>query len=270
MKLTRVFLGMLVTGSTLLGAAGQADAASALRSYQADEYKDGQHAVWLHGLKNAGYAASSDFLFDTPGMLTEWDADDDGDVDYIQLMGTVSNKGNSNQIFDLDLKFDIIDGWTGGTKGASHAGGRQNALTNWDFYSIDTDNSTLIGQGEYAGSELQLFNRASSENTYQKHLDNNGGDPNPTYVGQLGEGANDKDKDLGFSVWFGYTGELYVNGTLVETYTVDDHKNLTKSDINLDLEPKSVPEPASAAGLMVLAGVATVARRRQKGSQAEA
>lgn len=239
MNSTKALVGTLVVGSTLLGLAGQADAQTALKSYNATEYGPG-HAFWLKGLADDGYAAGPNFMFDQPGMLTEWDDNNDGVADYATLMGEIVNKNDDAQRFAVDLRFNALSDWTGGTKGANYAGGRDAALDNWDFYEIDDTQNTLTGLGKYEGSLLNLYNRA-----------------NGTYVAQVGEGANDKNSDLGMSYWFGYTGTLVYNG---ETRAIASDK----SDINLHLDPKSVPEPASVAGLLMLGAVGVSALKRKE------
>ena len=124
------------------------------------------------------------------------------------------------------------------------------------FYEISSDpeQNKLIGLGKYEGSLLNLYNRANN------------------YVAQVGEGANDKNSDVGASYWFGYTGTFKyddgVNPVVMKTFNPSSN---TKSDINIKLEPKPVPEPASVAGLLMLGavGVSALKRKAQDASEVE-
>lgn len=244
MNATKALLGTLVVGSTLLGLAGQAEAKTALKSYSATEYS-ASHAFWFDGLSQDGYADGPYFIFDEPGMLTEWDDNSDGVADYITLMGEIVNKNDDGQRFAVDLRFNALADWDDATKGAGYAGGHKAALEKWDFYEIDDMQNTLTGLGRYAGSLLKLDNRSGG-----------------TYVAQVGEGANDKNRDLGMSYWFGYEGTLVYDG-------IEREIKSSKSDINLKLTPKSVPEPASVAGLLMLGAVGVSALKRKEQDQFE-
>ncbi|MEM1427410.1 MAG: PEP-CTERM sorting domain-containing protein, partial [Cyanobacteria bacterium P01_H01_bin.130] len=81
---------------------------------------------------------------------------------------------------------------------------------------------------------------------------------------QVGEGANDKNTDLGLSSWF------YADGTVVydknddgtaEEYSIRN----SYGDINVKIDPKPVPEPMSLLGLGAAGlGMVTLKRKKQQ------
>lgn len=243
---TALISGLLV-GSTLFGLTSSARAASMLRTYDAKAFKEGDHAFTLPKLKSDGYASSKDFIFKDPGTWIEWDEDDDNVADYVTLTGTLTNLKNDRQRFDVDLRFNVLNAWSGGTKGAGQAGlSNQEALVAWDFYEIDDQYSTLTGLDDYEGTELNIFNRASN------------------YVAQVGYGANDKNKEYGASYWFGYEGTLKYTANGQEIANIASYTQ-RKADININLDPAAVPEPTAAVGLLAVGamGVAKLKRQQQ-------
>ncbi|MFZ6051114.1 HYR-like domain-containing protein [Halocola ammonii] len=59
--------------------------------------------------------------------------------------------------------------------------------TSWIFYELDENqDNQLVGQGGLSGEILNVYNA------------------DPNYGLQIGQGANDKDSDFGFSWWFNY------------------------------------------------------------------
>lgn len=243
--------GGLVVSSLLLGFAGQAEAANLVQKYDVTQFSDSEHAVWLYGLKQAGLADHTHFLFDEAGRLNVYD---DGTA---TLTGVVYNKRNENQQWNLDIKFNLVENYSGGLKNPTNKTGvtNQEAYDNWSFWEFD-ESSVLTGMGEYEGSTINLFNRAFSEANLADFQESG---KDPMVRGQLGIGANDKNGDLGFSTWFGYTGN--VGDTTYDEYS---HQNLTKSDINVKLT--KVPEPATMS-LMSLGMIglgASVLKRKQQ------
>ncbi len=250
----------LVVGSCILGFAGQAEAASIIKKFSVTQYDNSQHAFWFDGLYNQKLAdgqrlaAHKDFFFDEPGEMNIYD---DGTA---SLTGIISNKVNSEQKWDVNIKFNTIKDYNGGLKNPQSNTGVSNdyAYAKWDFWEFDSS-SVLTGLGEYEGSEIFLHNRAFDEANL---ADFQATGKDPKVVGQQGLGANDKNGDLGFSAWFGYTGTVEYKGQTKE-YTSYSHKNWTKSDINLQIT--QVPEPAtmSLVSLGIIGLGASALKRKQ-------
>ena len=255
---------ILIAGSVVAAPVQEAQALVSSRSvvntYEVDEHSNNGHAFWFNGLKKAGLASSDQFIFEDPGIFTEYD---DGTA---TLTGRVFDKKNANGFFDVDLTFKLISNYDGGVKLERVAGsdlyqdgGYSNmtdyALNEYSFYKLKRGQSFLTADsGDYAGSEIKLFNRAFDTRTYDnfKEFKNSGTDNK--YVGQLGEGANAKNDGLGFSFWHGYTGEIAYKGNDAVTYNKRAAYNSTKSDINVNLtkiqggNTAGTPEPLTILG----------------------
>lgn len=253
---------ILIAGSVIAAPTQEAFAstASVVNVFEVEENSTDGHAIWLNGLKREGLASSDQFIFEVPGIFTEYD---DGTA---TLTGRVFDKGNSNGFFDVDLTFKLINNYDGGVKlervsGSNiyQEGGYDNmtdyALNEYSFYELKRNQSFLTADsGDYAGSSLKLFNRAFDTNTYDnfKEFKNSGTDNK--YVGQLGEGANAKNTGMGFSLWHGYTGEVTYQGAEAVTFNKRASYNSTKSDINVDLtkiqsgNTAGTPEPLTILG----------------------
>ncbi len=248
--------GGLLVGSLVLGFAGQAEAANLVQKYDVTQYSN-SHAVWLKGLQTQGFTNNAHFLFEEPGRLNVYD---DGTA---SLTGVIYNKGsnqgisNENKKWDVDIKFNLVEDYEGGLKNPTGNTGVSNqyAYDNWSFWEF-AEGSVLTGMGDYEGSEINLYNRAFDQANRAEFLESG---KDPKVRGQLGIGANDKNGDLGFSVWFGYNGN--VGDT---TYTNDSDQNWTKSDINVKLT--AVPEPATMSlmslGMMGL-GASVLKRKKE-------
>ncbi len=269
--------GGLVVSSLLLGFAGQAEAANLVQKYDVTQFSDSEHAFWFSGLKKEGLADNTHFLFDEAGRLNVYD---DGTA---TLTGVIYQKGpnqdisNTNKKWDVDLKFNLVENYSGGIKDVGLNGmgfnnndeKKQYAHENWSFWTLD-EGSVLTGMGEYQGSEIFLHNRAFGKNDEDKkytslaQFEEDGKTSEDFKVrGQLGIGANDKNGDLGFSYWYGYTGDVTKNGETT-SYDANSHKDLTMSDINVKLT--KVPEPATMS-LMSLGMIglgASVLKRKQQ------
>lgn len=258
MKATKILASSLLAGSLLISFSSQAEAAKITQKYEATQF--GSHAFWFHGLAQKGLASHTNFLFQEPGKFIEYD---DGTA---TLTGTIYNKKNADEIWEVDLKFELVENWSGGLKNPTNKTGvsDQYAYDNWNFYEFAAG-SQFIGKGVYEGSSLNPFNRAFGESNY---ADFQASGKDPKVVGQLGIGANDKNGQLGFSTWYGYTGNVNYDKNLdgvvdkSQSYTATTHKNWTKSDININL--KAVPEPASMLGLLAIGAVGAGAAVKRK------
>ena len=250
---------ILIAGSVLTASPQEATAStpSIVNTYEVDEHSSNGHAFWFKGLYDEGLASSTKFLFDTPGIFTEYD---DGTA---TLTGTIVNKHNANEMFNVDLTFNFINDYDGGVKlervknsDIYQEGGYENmtdyALNNYSFYELNRDASLLTGLGAYEGSQLNFFNRAFNGNLTYEQFANSGKDNK--YYGQLGEGANAKNDGLGFSFWYGYTGEIVYNGADSVAFTDTSKYNKSKSDINVNLtkiqasNTAGTPEPLTILG----------------------
>lgn len=255
--------GILAAGSLFTVAAPEALAStpSVVNMWEVEEHSNNGHALWFNGLKKQNLASSTDFQFDTPGLFTEYS---DGTA---TLTGTIFNKNRAEEMWDVNLTYSLINNYDGGVKleQVKNAkiykdGGYDNmtdyALNEYSFYELDTSNSILTGLGAYEGSELQLFNRA----------------PNEKYVGQVGEGANAKNTGMGMSFWYGYTGnvtyETKSGDIKTALYDSNSNKNLTKSDINVNLtqvqsgNTAGTPEPLTILGSLSALGFGAMFKKK--------
>ena len=236
---TRFLLNGAIAGMAALSNGmmiAPAQAVTLVSEYNVMEYAPNRHAIWMNGLYSDGYASSSSFVFDgTPGMFKVYD---DGTAN---LMGTVVNRENANETWDVNLNFTLLDDFAGSLKGAGYYTGPGSAADAWDFYDFAVTGATLsANSGRYAGSELQLARKGTN------------------YAVQVGQGANDKNGYHGLSSWFTYTGDLFVDN-------VEKTINNTRSDINVKFTPEEVPEPMSLLGLGAAAiGIVGMKRRQDQ------
>lgn len=162
-------------------------------------------ALWLPTLSSA---AGANFVFNADGG--HFDQFADGTA---RLHGTVVNTINASEEFVVDLWFKNKADWS-----AWSALGRnyKNDLllacavenhTDWTYYEMVDEFSTLTGAGALTGTEL-----------YLQHM------PSSLYFGfQIGVGANNKNCEFGMSGWFTYEG-------FVGAEAVSGH-----GDVNVDL-----------------------------------
>ncbi|MFO0362712.1 MAG: hypothetical protein ACK500_12865, partial [Flavobacteriales bacterium] len=148
-------------------------------------------AFWVPTLAQAGITSSANFHFDADGGHLEQYADGTA-----RLYGTVVNSINANESFVLDMWFDNKADWTTWSALGRSYKDDLNCATptqlyeDWTYWEMVNDLSVAVGQGDLAGVTLQL-----------DHM------PGNYYFGfQLGQGANNKNCNYGFSGWFTYTG----------------------------------------------------------------
>lgn len=140
------------------------------------------------------------------------------------LTGDIVQNGLPNNKFHVDLSF--TNGVTGPNAHGPKCGGDCTDAANWQFFELVSGSLTGFS-GVVDGLMLSLSHRT--------------GTPLP----QLGDGANDKNDEFGFSTWFSVNNQSNQYG-----------------DINLNLSP--VPLPAGVVLLLTgLAGLGA-ARRFKK------
>lgn len=268
--------GILAAGSLFTVAAPEALAStpSVVNIFEVEEHSKNGHAFWFNGLKKEGLASSDQFIFEDPGVFTQYD---DGTA---TLTGRIFDKRNENGFFDVDLTFDLINNYDGGVKlervGGSNIyqdGGYDNmtdyALNEYSFYELNRNQSLLTADsGDYAGSKIKLFNRAFDTKTYDNFKEFKNSGTENTYMGQLGEGANAKNTDMGFSFWHGYTGEVAYQGNEAVKFNKRADYNSTKSDINVNLtkiqsgNTAGTPEPLTILGSLSALGFGAVFKKK--------
>lgn len=151
---------------------------------------------------------------------------------FAKLTGTILQNAYSPDPanrFVVDVTFKQAAGSVNGTKCAQ--GGCD--PSSWDFYTFDA--ATLTGTaGSVTGLVLGLGDRSGAP------------------IGQLGDGANDKNAGFGFSDWF--TWSVISNTSNLDFSQVSNFHG----DINLNLELSNDEMPAvplPAGGLLLLSGL---------------
>ena len=147
------------------------------------------HAIWLSKYHNGEHAS---FIFDDQGgKLVE---NQDGTA---HVYGTIHNKKDPQDKWEVQLWLSdrmTWDEWSGlGRKYKDQNNKAGNLYKTWSYYVMDpSKNSQLVGKGKNDGTTVPI-----------KH--------NPidfTYGFQVGQAANDKNKNYGLSGWFLY----FLNG----------------------------------------------------------
>jgi len=157
--------------------------------------------LWSVWLPNLPGGITDSFIWDAEGgSFNEFE-------DHAVLTGTVYADNDPTQIFFVNIRFENKQDWAtwnGQTTtstpfiprsfkddaGFGAAGG--NLWTTWDYYTIDPDNSYLIGAGAFAGSMLSLSQAPA----------------NLLFGAQVGDAANNTNANYGLSTWFLYEGTL--------------------------------------------------------------
>ncbi|MCK8482068.1 T9SS type A sorting domain-containing protein, partial [Psychroserpens algicola] len=164
----------------------------------------GNHTLWISNKGGLG-ATSVNW---TAISATSFEQYSNGTA---KLEGTVANVNNANQIFEFIAWFkegSTYEEWTSTPNAASSTGFRQPKLdagtTNgatladaqtWTYYLMDeSKDNKLVGQGAYAGVELELTHNPA----------------NLVFGLQYGEKASLQSNGLGVSTWIRINGE--VNG----------------------------------------------------------
>jgi len=190
----------------------------------------GGHALWFPGLG----APSSNWIFgDGPNLFTT-----NGDTvgDTASFTGDLKNMGNMNLTGEFDFNFVVSDLGMPKLelKPDAYAPG-PGGIVPGDWIHYDMVDGSFTGTGILEGLVLELTQR-----------------PEPilnqkTYKGQLGDGANGKNLDYGFSAWFFWrvisceiVNGVTQNGCEPLNLAVGDNKY---GDINIDLA--AVPVPAA-------------------------
>ncbi|MEM9245755.1 MAG: PEP-CTERM sorting domain-containing protein, partial [Cyanobacteria bacterium P01_F01_bin.153] len=126
----------------------------------------------------------------------------------------------------------------------------ENAYAAWDFYDFASNGTVkMTGRGVYEGSSLSLRQKMTSLGI------------------QVGEGANDKNTDLGMSSWFYADGTVKYDKDRSGTVEANEIHSITNSygDINVKIDAQPVPEPMSLLGLGAAAiGMVGLKRKQQQ------
>lgn len=198
-----------------------ASALTVTEQYNVMSYAPNKHSVYMNGLS---------YHFQPGALFTRY-SDGTG-----TLMGTATN--NIGDGYQVKLSFANFRDWAAQSMAGLDAKGKGNGdHTTWTYMDL-VDVSTLTGVGTFT-SMYELIMKPQ----------------NGPYTFQYGNGANDKNSDLGLSGWFFTKG---ANGGPAAPCG-----NGSVCDFNLKLSV--VPLPAGIAllpvGLAVLAGMRMRRRR---------
>ncbi|MGD1850742.1 MAG: PEP-CTERM sorting domain-containing protein [Cyanophyceae cyanobacterium] len=248
-----------IAGFAAVGSSTVINVASAqamdIKSYNITEFMphDGSngHAFWMKDLKNSGLASDRHFVFkDGPGTFTVNETDGTA-----RFTGTIVNVKAADEIWDFDIEMAEMGTNPTSLKKAGLApkiagnSSAENAYAAWDFYDFVPGNISMTGRGVYEGSSLSLRQKMTSLGI------------------QVGEGANDKNTDLGMSSWFYANGTVKYDKDRSGTVEASEVHAVTNSygDINVKMETKAVPEPMSLLGLGAAAlGMVSLKRKQQQ------
>ncbi|MEM9770506.1 MAG: PEP-CTERM sorting domain-containing protein [Cyanobacteria bacterium P01_D01_bin.73] len=226
-----------------------------IKSYNVMEFKSHNgrsgHAFWMKDLNDKGFASDRHFIFkDGPGTFTVNET-----TGTARFTGTIVNVKADDEIWDIDIDMTEM---LGNPKSLKKAGlapkiagntSAENAYAAWDFYDFaGAGDINLTGRGVYEGSTLSLRQKSSSLGI------------------QVGEGANDKTRDLGLSSWFYADGTVKYDKDRSGTVASNEIHTIKNSygDINVKIDAQPVPEPMSLLGLGAAAvGMVGLKRKQQ-------
>ncbi|MFZ6051459.1 HYR-like domain-containing protein [Halocola ammonii] len=138
------------------------------------------------------------FVFAEEGGLLERDPQ----TGTAHITGQVYDVANGNKSWIIDIHLENQMNWEEwsalGRSYKDDADVAGDSYLDWSFYTVDPDQSQLVGAGDFSGSTLSLSHAP---------LDF-------MYGFQLGWAANNRNAEYGMSGWFMYDGE--VNGTQIE------------------------------------------------------
>ncbi|MFK7807351.1 MAG: hypothetical protein AB8F74_06050, partial [Saprospiraceae bacterium] len=108
------------------------------------------------------------------------------------VTGSVVNVNDANDGYEFSVRLINKRDWSEWSAlGRSFKGGNSpDNHPQWFYYELDNNNSVFTGFGNNAGQTINLSHAPSDFN----------------YGFQIGNGANDKDADYGFSGWFNFSG----------------------------------------------------------------
>lgn len=163
-----------------------------------------------------GYESTNGRIVWMPAFATDLRAAESGlffekfDDGTARIFGKVRRINNSNRRFAVSIWFNNQSTYAewiaqGGEAKSPHLGPEHT----WTFYSFDESKTSLmIGEGDWAGEVLQIFQMAGNN-----------------YGLQIGDGANDLNSNAnGFSMWYDYTGTTSGHGDY--NATIDCETNL--------------------------------------------
>lgn len=204
------------------------------------------HSIWLPtfeslaGTPISGDPEASDFDFSPAGTFTI------GEDGRAILSGRIISQVDPSFSFDILLSFVGLAGpGSGGPKTelkpSAYAGnGGPIDVSTWSYFQLAE--GSITGAGSAAGLNFSVRERPTGN----------------VFPGQLGEGANGKNGDLGFAVWF-YT---LVNESCTHNLCgAFSRRGPQAGDVNINLS--EVPLPAGF--LLFATGLAGLAARRRRG-----
>jgi len=125
--------------------------------------------------------------------------EDEGEGAYAELTGNVYAFENPNAGFYIHMEFENgsdWENWSNQDFPTAYKDDFENVddlYLDWTYFILNSTNSTLIGLGDYAGTELSLTHNP----------------PNYYYGFQLGQGAANFNLNYGFAGWFQATGTFF-------------------------------------------------------------
>ncbi len=170
----------------------------------------GEVALWLPNMSGS----ADEFVFgEEAGMYAELSHGGE-----IHITGQVYNAGNPQQSWIIDMTlYDPQDWETWSANGGSYKNEQpwlEDAHLEWMYYKL-SDESRLIGAGEYEGEELELMHTPVDFR----------------YGFQVGRGANNRNGEYGISGWFAYEGMLNGEFTFGSGDIIADIKCCPDQDI---------------------------------------
>ena len=249
MKATTVLTSTVVLSSMFLGTVATAQAATLTKSYfvetagkqatydtsasGANPFRASGSADHFAALASIFDRHNKDYVQSNSGAFL--DVYDDGTA---RFYGMMEQRGNANKQFEIDVLFTGRRGYQEGQEVKKGKSSNDDKFT-WDFYNIDAS-SKIIGRGDNAAlGEIKIEDASGGR-----------------FVVQLGQGANDKNNNFGFSTWFREQG------------TSGKHSDFNVNLIERPLPPsEAVPEPTMGLALAGLAGAGALRRKKKAASK---